>query len=176
MLNWTQQFNIFCLLDNQDYNSSSTAFDCLLAAGAESSISVETGSALEALDQFILQKQDWLFGHLAYDLKNEIESLSSLNEDGIEFPELHFFVPEIIVRCIGDLAEIGTRDIEASSIFDEINNSSCSDPEQKIGLTVSQRFSKEEYLQTVRKIQEHIHRGDCYELNFCQEFFLKRLK
>lgn len=28
--------------------------------------------------------------------------------------------------------------------------------------------SKEEYLSSVRKIQEHIQRGDCYELNFCQ--------
>jgi para-aminobenzoate synthetase component 1 len=33
------------------------------------------------------------------------------------------------------------------------------------------RFSKDEYLQTIKKIQQHILRGDCYEVCFCQEFF-----
>ncbi len=26
-------------------------------------------------------------------------------------------------------------------------------------------------LNTVKKLQEHIIRGDCYEINFCQEFY-----
>src|SRR5690606_24434132 len=30
---------------------------------------------------------------------------------------------------------------------------------------------REEYLQKVEKLQEHIHRGDVYEANFCQEFY-----
>ena len=33
------------------------------------------------------------------------------------------------------------------------------------------RFAKDEYIETVKKIQQHIVRGDCYEINFCQEFY-----
>ena len=33
------------------------------------------------------------------------------------------------------------------------------------------RFSKEEYKETIQKLQQHILRGDCYEINFCQEFY-----
>lgn len=33
------------------------------------------------------------------------------------------------------------------------------------------RFSRDEYLSTVEALRRHILRGDCYEINFCQEFF-----
>lgn len=40
-------------------------------------------------------------------------------------------------------------------------------------LPLGARFTREEYLDTVYRLQEHIHRGDCYEVTFCQEFFLE---
>ena len=33
------------------------------------------------------------------------------------------------------------------------------------------RTSKSSYLEKVKSLQNHIHRGDIYEANFCQEFF-----
>ncbi len=33
------------------------------------------------------------------------------------------------------------------------------------------RIPKEEYLKTVRQLQNHIVEGDVYEVNFCQEFY-----
>ncbi|MEI9935560.1 MAG: chorismate-binding protein [Ferruginibacter sp.] len=30
---------------------------------------------------------------------------------------------------------------------------------------------KADYLDSVKKLQQHILRGDCYVINFCQEFF-----
>ena len=36
---------------------------------------------------------------------------------------------------------------------------------------IQQRISKENYLEKVSKILEHIHQGDIYEANFCMEFF-----
>ncbi|HTM93073.1 MAG TPA: anthranilate synthase component I family protein, partial [Flavisolibacter sp.] len=38
-------------------------------------------------------------------------------------------------------------------------------------ISIQQKLSKEEYIQTIRQLQQHIVRGDCYEINFCQEFF-----
>ena len=33
------------------------------------------------------------------------------------------------------------------------------------------RISKEEYISTIEKLLTHIKRGDCYEINYCQEFY-----
>ena len=97
MLNWAKPFNIFCLLDNHQYNFSQPAFDCLLAAGSVSSVQSENKNSFHQLEHFINGKKDWIFGHLNYDLKNEIESLTSENIDGIGFPELFFFVPRVVL-------------------------------------------------------------------------------
>ena len=99
MLNWVNRFNIFCFLDNQHYDFSEPAFECLLAAGCKRSIEVNAGKAFEALQNFYAtNKGEWLFGHFGYDLKNETERLNSRHTDNIAFSDLHFFVPEIILQ------------------------------------------------------------------------------
>ena len=92
MLNWTNQFNIFCFLDNRNYNYSEPAFECLLAAGCKRSIEVNAGKAYEELQKFYeVNRSTWLFGHFGYDLKNETEELNSGHEDHIGFSDLYFF-------------------------------------------------------------------------------------
>ncbi|MBC7722420.1 MAG: anthranilate synthase component I family protein, partial [Pedobacter sp.] len=38
-------------------------------------------------------------------------------------------------------------------------------------LFIKPRITKETYLQIIQQIKAHILRGDCYEINFCQEFY-----
>ena len=38
-------------------------------------------------------------------------------------------------------------------------------------IEVKTRFTRDAYIETVHKLQQHILRGDCYEINFCQEFY-----
>lgn len=38
-------------------------------------------------------------------------------------------------------------------------------------LAIKARTSKENYLQNIKQLKAHILRGDCYEINFCQEFY-----
>jgi para-aminobenzoate synthetase component 1 len=38
-------------------------------------------------------------------------------------------------------------------------------------ITVQPRISKNDYTQIIQQLLHHIHRGDCYEINFCQEFY-----
>ncbi|MDY6799560.1 MAG: hypothetical protein SVX28_12690, partial [Pseudomonadota bacterium] len=54
----------------------------------------ENIGSLEALYKKCERIDDWLFGYLTYDLKNELEALSSNNFDGLGFAALQFFVPE----------------------------------------------------------------------------------
>jgi len=38
-------------------------------------------------------------------------------------------------------------------------------------INIQSRINKEEYTQIISKLKQHILRGDCYEINFCMEFF-----
>ena len=172
MLNWVNRFNIFCLLDNRHYDFSKPAFECLLAAGSKTNIEAQAGNAFDALQHFYAaNKNEWLFGHFGYDLKNETEKLSSGNEDGIGFSDLHFFVPEIVL-------ELNEREViihcegDARLIFDAILTCSATiNVSIQSKIVIEHRIKKENYFAIIEKLKQHILRGDCYEINFCQEFF-----
>ena len=98
VLNWVSRFNTFCFLDNHQYQGTPHTMECLVAAGIAESVTADTGNALTQLQSFISPGGKWFFGHLGYDLKNEIENLHSLHPDHIRFPDLFFFRPEIVIQ------------------------------------------------------------------------------
>ena len=173
MLNWANRFNIFCLLDNHQYHFETPAFECLLAAGCKASVSANAGTAFEQLRLFSQQNPGWLFGHFGYDLKNELEELQSNNTDGIGFSDLHFFVPEIVVELSANQLTIYCDTDNAQDIFNEIKDSPTCIPTTTITtpIAIQHRISRQAYISAVQALQQHIRRGDCYVINFCQEFF-----
>ena len=174
MLNWVNRFNIFCLLDNRHYDFSEPAFECLLAAGSKASVEMPAGSAYDALQHFYAEnKNEWLFGHFGYDLKNETEKLSSRNADGIGFSDLHFFVPEIMLELNNNEVTIFCDD-DAEFIFETILTCSATINESiESKIIIEHKIKKENYIDIIEKLKQHILRGDCYEINFCQEFFAR---
>lgn len=142
----------------------------MAGAGIRRKLIADTGVAMEQLQQFLDEKKTWLFGHLSYDLKKELDGLSSAHPDLIQFPVLFFFEPEIVIRLNENEMTIDAD--EPAEIFEAILSQA---PVQAIvkgkAPLVKNRIQKEEYLSTVRQLQKHILRGDCYEINFCQEFF-----
>lgn len=174
MLSWCNRFNICCFLDNQQYPSSLHRYECLLAAGAAHLLEVKSdGQAFDQLQSFYDAHQDWLFGHLSYDLKNELEPAKRVHPDGIGFPDLCFFVPEVVVQLRDHSLQIGTIGREnAEAVFASIMATEI--PAGQVAqadVQVQSRFTQAEYLQVIRDLQQHILRGDCYEINFCQEFY-----
>ncbi len=182
---WTTQFEVVSYLDSNQHISKYSNYEALLAVGAEDEILspagadyVEDSSSFEVLKKFYETKKDWLFGFLTYDLKNEIEDLESSNIDGIELPELHFFQPKVVVEFFEKEVRIHSKHERAISIFQKINQTSIPDStvfsNKKISKDeIQHRMSKEEYLETISKIKSHISKGDIYEMNFCQEFFVE---
>lgn len=176
MLNWGNRFNICCFLDNHNYHLSHNSFECLLAAGAVDQIEAQSGSALDQLSSFNSGHNDWLFGHLGYDLKNETEALSSSKPDGIGFPDLFFFVPEYILQLNESSLTIGSTTENHKQIFDEIVNFKILEKTYTSpSALINNRYSKIEYVDTVNKLRQHILRGDCYEINLCQEFYCENI-
>jgi para-aminobenzoate synthetase component I len=170
VLNWAQQFDTFSFLDNHQYQIEPHSMECLLAAGVRRQLKVDAGNALGQLQKFIDDRKSWLFGHLGYDLKNEIEAFSNSQKSGIEFPDLFFFEPEVIIR-LGE-KEMMIEAENPDEVFAAISVASQpTDGFKSNTVQVQSRFSQQEYISTIKKLQQHILRGDCYEINFCQEFY-----
>lgn len=171
VLNWAQQFNTFCFLDNHQYQIAPHTLECILGAGTRRKISANTSDNVFArLQRFIDEKPTWLFGHLGYDLRNKHDLAIVDHPDHIQFPDLFFFEPEIIIRLNenemiieADDAEIIYRSIIAAQ---PVKNVSL-----QPSVVLKNRIQREEYLSIIRQLQKHILRGDCYEINFCQEFY-----
>jgi para-aminobenzoate synthetase component 1 len=174
--NWAARQEVACYLDSNQYQGLfGSERDCLLAVGVASQLLLKTElGAFDALKHFMEETPDWLFGYLTYDLKNDVEPrLNSNNFDGIGFPALHFFQPEIVTEIASQSISIQSLSTSPDNIFNEIakarpQNSKLETRNSKL---ISPRISRSEYLDTVHAIRQHILRGDIYEMNFCQEFF-----
>ncbi|WP_440133105.1 anthranilate synthase component I family protein [Chitinophaga sancti] len=178
MLNWANQYNICCFLDNNHYASSYNRYEAIMAAGAINTLSCNAGTAFSQLQQFYDTHSDWLFGHLGYDLKNEVfAGMHSGNADGLHMPDLFFFQPEIVLLLKGEELSIGGWNMDqqaAANIFAAIRHTTISVVNKAVSNTdITAHIDREQYIQAVRALQEHIHRGDCYEVNFCRENFIR---
>lgn len=176
LLNWSKQFREAIFLDSNNYSQKYTSFDTILAVDAFTSIKTDEVNAFEDLKQYHQTTKDWLFGYLSYDLKNDTEELKSKNFDGLSFPELFFFQPKKLFLLKGDQLEIkylNMCDDEVEEDLEEIYKSSEAQESEIVThkLKIEQRISKENYLQKVSNMLEHIYRGDIYEANFCMEFY-----
>lgn len=169
MLSWTNQFNIFCFLDNQQYSIQPQQYECLIAAGAADSVSSKN---IKDIDCFLEKNKHWIFGHLSYDLKNSIHHFYSTKKNKTGFPDFFFFVPQILLQIKGSELTIAGNDAE--EIYKEIIETEIHEA-KNLPVSIQQKFTKEEYLQKVKQLQRHIVRGDCYEINFCQEFFAENV-
>ena len=168
-LQWACSFDVACYLDSNNFNDPYSKFDTLIAIGAKSELKSDSGAAFEQLTQFRSDNPGWMTGFFGYDLKNELENVTSRHTDGLHFPDLYFFVPEHLLIIKGHEIEIIADD--AQFVFDSIENQVPYQPEQWPAVKLQSRFSREEYLGAAAKIKEHISRGDIYVTNFCQEFF-----
>ncbi len=176
LLYWSNQFREVVVLDSNiesNENQLYKSFDLVVAVEAFTSIQTDYEKAFEDVYQYQSKANDWLFGYLSYDLKNDVEHLKSQNFDGLQFPDLYFFQPKKIFLLKGNTVEIqylNMCDDEVEFDFDEILNQSKLKT-QNSEVTIKQRISKENYLKKTEKMLAHIHRGDIYEANFCMEFF-----
>ena len=172
MLSWVNRFSIFCFLDNHHYQTNYHSVECLLAVGSKNSFSANAGNALNDFQDFLDKKPRWLFGHLGYDLKKEIEDIDSTYTSKIGFPDIFFFEPTIIIRLSEYKMEIEVEnEVEAEKIFSEIMDAEFGLHDKVAALQIQQKVSKEKYIETIEQLKKHILRGDCYEINYCMEFF-----
>ncbi|MET1055752.1 MAG: anthranilate synthase component I family protein [Pedobacter sp.] len=165
---WANQFQVCCCLDSNGYSDPYSRYDFLVAAGAAQELQSSAGNAFSELKAFHDAHQNWLFGMLSHDLKNELEELSSAHTDQLGFPDLFFFVPEYL---IGIKDGVPAMLIGPAELLESISKTEYPATSLNSIPFVKSRMDKSAYLQKVEKLRTAIALGDIYEVTFCQEFF-----
>jgi para-aminobenzoate synthetase component 1 len=183
---WSKQYKRLAILDshevNQKVNSKKeyNSYELLAGIDALNEIQLEE-NCFDTLRQTYDANQDWWFGFMTYDLKNELEDLSSENFDGVKMPALHFFQPRWVLALKEDQLEIHYFEEENSKeeicgLVDRILSTKLDQIKASFVPNIQHRISKEEYLEAVNALKNHIRLGDIYEVNFCQEFYAENTR
>jgi len=179
LLSWGRQFQEIVWLDSNDDDSKTGEYEALLAVNAFTAIKTDYVNAFDKLKEYQETTADWIFGYLSYDLKNDVERLKSSNFDGLHFPDLYFFQPQKLIFIKDDQIEfryLRMIEEEIEDDFKEIQNFQSDTFPDHAPIIVESRISKNEYLDKIGKMLNHIHRGDIYEANFCQEFYAENVE
>lgn len=184
LINWGAQFDHISFLNSnqntgQDVrNLHYPLYNFLCAVGMNSEVRAHAGNAFELLKDFYNATNDWLFGHFSYDLKNEIEQLSSQNSSLHKFPDIYFFQPRYLFLFQDKRLKISyltecDKEESIQELFHSISSFSAinSKEEADKSSTIYSKVSKQDYLNKVKKIKQHIQLGDIYEMNYCVEFY-----
>ena len=175
LLNWSNQFEDIIWLDSNNYKQQYSNYDAVLAVDTFTSLQTDFHQAFDKLKDYQTTTNDWIFGYLSYDLKNDVEPLKSENFDGLRFPDLYFFQPKklfFLKRNSVELHYLKMVDDEMDADFETISNFEILEkPSSKSPIKIHLRIHKDEYFEKLEKMLAHIHRGDIYEANFCQEFY-----
>ena len=187
LLYWANQFNVFTHLDSNNYYKQHhshffyNTYNSITAIGSINNLETQYGNNFNQLKSYIDNNNDWIFGHLSYDLKNETENLSSNNHDGIEFPVMHFYIPKYIFEIDNEILKViydseNNSEIEIDKLINEIKEFKPISFSIKNKIESKSRITKNEYLQIVKNLLNEIHYGNIYEVNYCNEFYAEKAK
>lgn len=173
---WGHRFDHSMWLDSNGHVDAYSNFEATLAVAEQTGRSQLTFHSLDEVQDFMDKEQDWLFGFISYDVKNQLEPLVSEHPDHVGFPLIGFFVPDKIIQMKGnDITFLYRNDVkdDLQDDFDALKTfvlQETKDSSTEIA-RIRMRIHKEAYFRKVSSLLNHIHKGDIYEANFCQEFY-----
>ena len=167
---WFSDKEYYLYTNGNNYPSLHGSFPEKVFAGKLDKIESTGNSFLKLEELRSTNKNDWIYGYFSYDLKNEIEVLSSSNPSTIPVSHLGFYVPETIIHFSDDKFEIESV-LRPDDVLEEIKsfNAINKDSQSEIGSIIS-NTSKWQYFDHVKKIKNFIVEGEFYEMNYCIEF------
>ena len=173
LLKWSEKSVTSVFLNSNNHKSQINNYEAILALDSYSEIPYTRNNSLNKLDNFLKNTQDWVFGYLSYDLKNELENLESKNIDSFDLPNLFFFQPKKI--WLVSNSNVEALYLDGNQIDDdwtEINKINLSEKFSKSNkIILKERLKKNQYQNKIKLLLDHINRGDIYEANFCMEWF-----
>ncbi len=168
------------LLNSNGYQSDPySSFPWVFAMGVHKLFEAGEEDAFDGLKAFSDARDDWLFGYFSYDLKNQLEPLSSRNPDYWGLPPCRFFSPVILILPdahgirIGTLPGYGSYS-DAGHVAGALKHPPPALAAETHDFPIIARVDKARYLQQLKTIKDHIQAGDIYEMNYCMEFFAEQ--
>ncbi len=170
---YAEQIGIF--LDSNRYPLDKySRYSWLAAWKAHRGIS-SNNMRLGDLFEFHQHHKDWLLGHFNYNLKNQLEKLTSFHKDIFNFPLFNFFIPDTIVYRTENIVRVESYSIVSKEVFfNTIRQVSLKDENEFD--TISQleaKTSRKNYINSVNCLLEELQFGNIYEINYCIEFWAK---
>ena len=179
LISWAERQNPCVILDshatdNPEYPKGFT-YDLVIGVGSSEELTSNENS-FDKLKAFHQKHKDWLLGYLSYDLKNELEDVTSNNEDFHNVPNMHFFVPETVITVLGNEITIASIGLDTKIIYEKIVATGTPKQSGLTPISIKPRIHHAEYIRGVKSLLHHIQMGDIYEANFCQEFYAEEVK
>jgi para-aminobenzoate synthetase component 1 len=160
----------FCLLDSNGHSDTYSRYDWIAAWGAADSIKPAEHS-FETLRTFRKAKGDWLFGHLSYSLKNEVEQLTDRHNSKHPYAPLSFFVPEVVVYCRREEIFVESLyPLEQDAFIAQLKQLPPVDLTASLPQVQFSAASEEAYKEQVGQLKAALQYGNIYEINYCLSF------
>lgn len=171
LIDFANGFSHASVLISNQYPDVYGKYELLAGIGKHQSGLNEIRSTKQLKQQ--ISNKKWLFGHLTYDLKNELEKLSSSKGANFKFEQINFFEPQIVVKQPrgGENVTIYLQEeIDKAVLGDLLNIKAVECKPQKMP-PFQPRITKENYLEALQQVKDEIQFGNVYEINYCQEFY-----
>lgn len=160
----------YCFLDSNNHKDQYSKYDWLCGIDATQTLTTEANS-FDALNEFRNHHKDWIFGHLNYNLKNQVESLHSTQSDLSGFSMLEFFVPKHVF--FQKEGQVYVESFTLKSVEELFSFLQISDEKNSVSaksVEISPTLNKSDYLKKIVELKKELQYGNIYEINFCQEF------
>ena len=167
-LHWAAGFAHCAYFEPNGLDYPHSPFERLLAVAPAGTAGLDSFAGLEASSPGLGPR----CGFITYDVKNDIEALTSHNFSGLNWPMLHFFTPQTWLCWKNEQVEIHGR---TTGILEAILAQLVPAVPAPLVPALRPRLPKAAYLRAVVAIQEDILNGEVYELNLCQEFYAENV-
>jgi len=176
-LHWADQFRQIAFYENNQIPYKYEGFVNILAVSNEQTKISGLADAFSQLKTAVQNQGDnMLCTFLSYDLKNQIESLSSQHPDFIQFPLIHYFQPKIYLHFHPNHFQIFCRENTIPTTLEQILAYPLPPAFTSSKALVQPRVSKPEYMKTIAGIRNDILNGEMYEMNYCLEFYAEEVQ
>lgn len=125
---------------------------------------------LYSLKQMEQWPEDWYFGHLNYNLKNEIEALHTAAPDTHSWRPLEFFCPHTVIYAQGEKVTMESSYFANQQALESTFPAAEANDFKPLKRELLPQWDKEQYLAKIARLKEHLQYGNIYEVNFCTEF------
>ena len=122
------------------------------------------------------QKPSYLAGYFGYDLKNQLEDLTSRHPNRAGFPDACFVEPLWVIDFDPDCVRVQGDNADKIVSLIQAFVPPANPVTFESAPLVQGRVTPDEYAANVRRIQDYILTGDVYELSYCIEFFLENAR